>query len=200
MSAETNRIKSAPLPREMERLPKDRRGYPIPVLVLRDTDGRPHFTINDERTRHRLLHEDRCGICGGKLLRGRWFVGGPASALDPKGAYFDPPMHRGCAVYALQVCPWLAAPHYERTIEARTLNPDKMPTGMVGLIDRTQIPDRPVLFVAVMAIGTLTNREDGPLIEYIRPKRPYRAVEFWRAGQRLPEDDADVISIREKYT
>ena len=68
--------------KRMAHLALDRRGFPIPPSVYIDTNGRPrHFTINDEPKRQALIATDRCPLCGGKLLRGRWFVGGPQSAF-----------------------------------------------------------------------------------------------------------------------
>jgi hypothetical protein len=101
-----------PIPERMKHLGIDRRGYPIPWSVYRDPDGRPHFTIFNNVLRARGIRDDLCGICGTKLFRGRWFVGGPVSAFDPRGTYIDPPMHHECSSYALTVCPYLAAPNY----------------------------------------------------------------------------------------
>ena len=85
-----------PIPKRMQHLPRDHRGYPIPAMVWRDQTGQPHFTINDETVRYMLLIENRCSICGTALLPLRWFVGGPLSAFDPNGMYLDPPVHRDC--------------------------------------------------------------------------------------------------------
>jgi hypothetical protein len=75
------------LPERMQKLDRDGRGLPIPVIVLRDNEGTPHFTINDDRKVSRCLAEDRCAICGQKLFRGRWFVGESLSAFHLRGAY-----------------------------------------------------------------------------------------------------------------
>src|SRR5215472_13925800 len=96
------------VPSRMAHLPLDPRGYPIPANVYRDAQGRPHFTINDDRKRLEQLRRDACPICDQSLYIGRWFVGGPLSAFHPNGAYIDLPMHHECATYALQVCPYLA--------------------------------------------------------------------------------------------
>ena len=59
------------IPKKMKALAKDRRGYPIPFIVMRDTDGYPHFTINNSSLQRRCLKEKRCPICGSKLGRER---------------------------------------------------------------------------------------------------------------------------------
>jgi len=155
-------------------------------MVYRDHAGRPHFTINDENKRQEIIQRDLCSICAQKLLRGRWFVGGPGSAFHERGAYLDPPMHDECVHYALRVCPYLAAPSYGKRIDARTLDPDHPPT---ILIDPTLDPERPEQFVAVMATGQkfiLGELVPGvPFVQFVKPKRPYLRVEWWCAGEQV---------------
>ena len=192
-------IQDVPIPERMARLERDKRGYPIPVNVYRDATGRPHFTVNDEDIRQRHIAEDRCPICGGVLLRGRWFVGGPLSGLRDDGSYIDPPMHRECAVYALQVCPYLAAPNYsdEKRIDGATL-PSDDPNAI--LMDQTIIPERPEVFVAVMSIGQRISWALLPngrrWAQYVRPVRPVRRVEFWRHGMLLTAREGVELAAR----
>jgi hypothetical protein len=175
---------NVPIPDRMRHLELDRRGYPIPWNLYRDPDGRAHFQINDHVLNAKALAEDLCPICGTKLFRGRWFVGGPLSAFHPDGAYFDAPMHHECATYALQVCPWLAAPRYMSRIDDKTLAPDD-PVGV--LIDHTQIPTRPEIFVSAMATGQILKGT------HIIPRRPFARVEFWRGGARIPDSEGWAI-------
>jgi hypothetical protein len=179
-------MKAVRIPRRMASLPRDPRGYPIPVIVWRDPEGRPHFTINSEAQRAFSVIDGTCSICGQPLLLERWFVGGPVSAFDPNGAYADPPMHRECLHYALRVCPYLAAPNYGKRIDMRTV-PAEHITETRLMIDTTQDPDRPKLFVAVGSNGTLRGgpRDDRLLSPYVRPRRPYNDIEFWQAGRQL---------------
>lgn len=168
------------IPSRMRALERDPRGYPIPWSVWRDNANHAHFTINDEIKRFRSLVEDLCAICGGKLMRNRWFVGGPGSAFDPNGAYFDPPMHGECAHFALKACPYLAAPHYTKRIDAGTVDFSNVSPDQIFL-DRTQSPERPAQFVAVLAIGQTLYRPQ----YLVRPTRPYLRVEYWKNGERL---------------
>jgi len=190
-----------PIPARMRHLERDARGYAIPWTVFRDTSGRAHFTINDENRRQRVIREDRCPICLTKLLRGRWFVGGPASAFHAHGAYIDPPMHTECARYALQVCPYLAAPNYAKRLDDRTLAPGE-PVPL--LLDPTMDPQRPPLFVAVMATGQRLIREDVDyagtpvhLVRFLKPRRPYLRVEYWRDGCRLEVSKGEAEALAE---
>lgn len=178
---------TVPIPRRMRHLERDKRGYPIPVIVLRDDSGRPHFTINDTLVSERLLAEDKCPICGTLLGRQRWFVGGPLSAFHPMGRYIDQGMHTECCRYALQACPYLAMPNYARRIDVKTLPADD-PHAV--FLDNSVIPERPELFVAVLARGQMVHRSEGQT--YIEPLRPYTAVEYWRHGRRL-DDDAGAL-------
>lgn len=185
----------------MQHLPLDARGYPIPTIVYRDGDGKPHFTVNEESLRQHVIRMDECSICGGKLLRGRWYVGGFRSAFHPHGAYLDPAMHAECAEYALKVCPYLANPSYTKRIEARTVKKDD-PTPLV--IDPTMDPKRPELFVAIMTTGQRYNRHENPVlaarnaIGTIVPKRPYVQVQYWVQGKHIPFHEAQAI-ISEHY-
>jgi hypothetical protein len=150
-------------------------------MAYRDPDGRAHFTINDEAKVQEFIEQDLCSICGAKLFRARWFIGGPRSAFHEHGAYIDPPMHDECAHYALRVCPYLAIPNYAKLVGDRTLS---AADPVVVAKDTRVHPDRPDMFVAVLARGqTVTHRIAA---HYIRPHRPYMRAEYWRHGHQLP--------------
>jgi len=181
------------IPRRMRALQRDARGYPVPYVILRDTDNRPHFTINDDRRRNRCLRERRCQICGNRLDPLLWFVGGPRSAFDPHGWYNDTAMHHECMKYAMQVCPYLAAPAYFGRIDTVTLDPAKLPKGCPAIFfDATQIPERPPVFVAV-ASAAQEIATHPPY--YVRPVRPYAAVEYWHCGALLTPEAAAAILL-----
>jgi hypothetical protein len=156
--------------------------------VFIDAAGNPQFTINDEDKRQRHLRDDLCPLCGTKLFRGRWFVGGPLSAFHPRGAYIDAPMHHDCAVFALMVCPYLAAPKYAKRIDVKKLAPADGPR---ILVDPTVIEERPALFVAAMTIGQKVHWEG--LQSYVHPKRPWRAVEYCRHGRCISKQEAESV-------
>lgn len=187
-------MKNVPLPRRMQILQKDPRGYPIPFIVLRDSDGRPHFTINDDQKVEWALRRHLCGICGQKLYPKRqWLVGGPLSAFHDHGAYIDGPLHRECAEYALQVCPFLAAPNYSRRIDGKTLDPKKTDPRLI-LMDTTMIPERPPLYV-LAATTEVTAKYNG-VVRYLFPKRPWKEVHFWRNGVQLTAGEGQQLSAQ----
>lgn len=188
------KFKDIAVPERMQHLPKDRRGYPIPSVVFRDKEGQPHFTVNDEAIRQQHIAGDLCAISGKRLHRGRWFVGGPRSAFDPNGAYYDTPTHYDCLEYALKVCPYLAMPSYTKRIEGGTL---KGKEEEHILMDPTMMPGKPDLFVAVMCVGVDAHVD--PVfgyVKYLRPKRPYRIIEFWKDGRKLSQKEAFPILSR----
>jgi len=180
------------IPDRMRHLKIDARGYPIPCMVLIDQNGLPHFSINNEQMRLRVIRRDLCSICGTKLFRGRWLVGGALSAFHPDGAFIDPPMHSECAHYALQVCPYLAAPRYagEIGVTKAKAHADALTDNMV-LIDHTMMPGRPLndLFIALMTTRPIQIFDT----LNIKPKPPYNVVEYWRRGERLPDQEGKAL-------
>lgn len=175
-----------PIPPKMQGLPRDGRGYPIPVIVQRDKDGKPHFTVNDLNWVMNMLREGRCAICGQRLKNEIWLVGGPNSAFHPRGAYYDGPMHEQCSTYALQVCPYLAMPSYYGRIDDKTIKPGKLPDHVI--IDNTMDDRRPVVFVQSRTdeLKILINKGQHRII----PKRPWREIRFWQHGVQLSHDVA----------
>jgi hypothetical protein len=165
----------------MKHLKVDPRGYAIPYGVITDRDGTVHFAVNDEHIRLRSIKRDLCSLCGSPLLRGRWFVGGPLSAFHPHGAFIDPPMHYECSHYALQVCPYLAAPRYTKEVGPTKARRAALSDTMV-LTDPNMIPGRPRddLFIAICASGQHIF-ENGNT----KPKHPYVTVEYWRHGRMI---------------
>ncbi len=175
------------LPDRIARLPTDSRGYPIPWNVLRGDDGTPFFTVNDDRKAFRAINEHRCPICGERLGKWHWFVGGPRSAFDENGWYLDLPGHHECLTYSLTTCPYLALPKYLGRVDVA--HPEKLPAELRVLLDETVTPARPDLFVAVGS-DRVELQMRGPLQPFVRPSRPALAYEFWRHGQRIPEHRA----------
>lgn len=186
-------FKSVEIPARMRHLPKDRRGYPIPVNVLIDKTGKPHFTINDDEKRQQHLRKKQCPICGSALLRGRWTVGGPASAFMKEGAYIDPPMHYECYRYAMQVCPYLALPSFTKRIDAGTVKREDLEDHRI-FIDNTVLAGRPPLFVAVMHLGEEYQTDIFGMIQRFKPKRPYRNIEYWQNGKELSPEEGRTLA------
>lgn len=172
-----------PIPEQMKHLPLDHRGYPIFYIALRTPDGKAIFTANDVRRQYEVALHDLCEICGRILHYERWFIGGPLSAFHEQGSYIDAPMHEECAHYSLNVCPWLAAPNYGKSIAQ--LQVDRIPDAVS--VDHTmsgQEDKRPALFVAVACKGQDLSISDAI---YFRPHRPYAKIEYWQHGKQLSD-------------
>lgn len=181
-------MRNVPIPERMRHLPLDRRGYPTPVIVT-ERNGVPLFSVNDVGAVNRCIVEDRCTICGRKLFRGRWLVGGGMSALGQRGKFADAPAHDECTHYALKVCPYLAAPNWKTTIGAQVALQHNI--AALQLTDEVRVPDtsRPEAFVAVMATK-IDIELRGLAVVLCRPADGHiKRVEVWRQGQQLAGDD-----------
>jgi len=175
-------------------LPRDRRGYPIPVTVAVDRAGNAHFAVTDPVARKRMIEEDRCHISGRKLLRGRWFVGGPMAAFHEFGAFLDGPTLAEASLFAVRTCPFLAAPKYSRRIDDLTLRKSGAPGIAAAVLHEEVVSDRPEVFVRLMCVGQrLVPSSHGDVL--FVPKRPYRNVEFWRHGKMLAFDEGVDLAV-----
>lgn len=182
------RLASVPVPRTVRYLRKDARGYPVPFIVMWDQAGTPHFPVNDAAKVARVLKHRACAICGRGLNGPGWFVGGPRSFLHPHGAFLDPPSHEECARYAVQVCPYIAAPSYARRIDGRKMDPNALPPNM-AIVQTEGQDDRPPFFVMAASDGW-TVRPAGPQGDVIVSLLPWQRMEVWRKGERVPEPEA----------
>jgi len=173
----------------IDALPLDRRGYPIPFIVLRDGEGNPVFAANDIQRIALAVRERLCHVCG-QALEGEpvWFVGGAGSALlnGSHGAYYDGPMHHECMRFAVEHCPHLAhrmtgpvAPAIQKRLKAQGIATE----------DRTVLPGTPEIFVAVSPHGGYEFR-GGSGYDFkggiFTVRRPFRKVEYWQGGFLLP--------------
>ena len=99
------------LPARVARLPQDKHGRPVPWFVAW-IDGVPDFRIVARNKVTEAVHFAKCFICGDDL--GRWltFPVGPMCTINRTAP--EPPNHKDCAIYAAQVCPFLARPGMRR--------------------------------------------------------------------------------------
>lgn len=163
----------------MQGLPKDDRGFPIPVIIFRDPAGKPLFTANDTRVVNHCAANDLCGICGSKLGDDSRVLGGPLSALHERGVYIDSPLHHECGQYALQVCPYLVLSAYKSKQDMALRLNDKY-GGTTLFANPTLDPNRPLFFVFARISG-FSRTSNG----YIKPFKPFLDVEFWASSERI---------------
>lgn len=89
-----------PLPKRMRRCARDRRGMPIPYLMMPDSQ-----VTMDMVKMVQCFIQKKCMICGQKLDNKKWFIGGQAASRHR--LFTDPAMHEECARYAMRICPFL---------------------------------------------------------------------------------------------
>lgn len=178
---------NVPMPKPMRTLERDSRGYPVPFIVLRDTSGKPQFTINDTRQVAAAQRKRLCAICGKRLEAEVWFVGGARCFIHPHGAFVDPPLHHDCGEYALQVCPFLAMPVYAKRIEAKKLDPRHIPEGLGLAFVPYMPPNQPERFGfgCTADFELFTSERQGDLYRV----HHWRFVEWWRNGERVNAPD-----------
>jgi hypothetical protein len=180
--------KEIPLPPKMRNLERDKRGYPVPYVVVRDIKGTPRFQINDENRVNNALENDLCAVCGNKMGEDRWLVGGPLSAFHPHGAYIDTPTHKECLHYALKVCPYLAISKYQARIDLLNVREGDFPDTLM-FQNPTQDDERVPFFVAVKIRSFKVTR---PRLgeRYLHPDRDYLDLEYWNDGKMITELEA----------
>lgn len=194
-----------PIPERMQHLTRDHRGLPHPFILFEDKDGRKHFQINDSSKMMLCKMDLLCSLCGKPLLddpfddnQGMWFVGGPMSAMHPRGAYVDPPVHQECGDYALHVCPYLAMPLYvdgsTEKLGKTLVEKDKLPNGCKGFVD-TSMPeyrDRPPVFVFLQVSGYAVdlNEQNTMRPPIMKNQKQIMDYQFWKDGVQLEEEVA----------
>lgn len=183
--------KHVPIPELMQHLELNKRGYPVPYIVLRDKEGIPHFAINDDSVVEKCIAEDLCSICGTKLSSDKWVLGGPMSTFHPQGAFIDIPVHHQCGHYALQVCPYLAFSIYNAKSDVTRINTEKF-DNQVAFVNPTQTSERVPFFVFSHISGYRVARPRYGE-RYIYPNKPYITLEFWNDGVILTEEQVQTL-------
>lgn len=172
--------KSIDIPTKMKDLPKDKNGYPIPYTIRKDEEDTPIFSQHDESLLHNCISNSHCGICGQPLGNDIWLLAGAKIALQPLGGYIDPPMHKQCGTYALQVCPYLALPSFLK----------RSPNEIAKSTDKVLVlSGKPSVFGFVKTSDyRLLLNDNGTII--IIPERPFLDIEYWREGELLTKSQA----------
>lgn len=97
-------MKEVPIPKRLQERPRWR-GLPIPFIAFIGSNDEPDFRIIDQEKRMYVVIKRLCQLCGDKLGKYIFFVGGPNVAKYNQ--YFEPPLHLDCLIYAMQVCPFI---------------------------------------------------------------------------------------------
>ncbi len=166
-----------PIPEILAALPRDSRGYPIPKGVWCDPEtGEYDFRILDQQVRVEALKKKLCAISSQPLLeREYWFIGCPASFTGR--LFVDGPMRYEAAEFSMMTCPYLAL---AQSRHRRAGMEDKFrPAG-------TSLEKSSILMLGMSKSYRLEEMED---FIYVRAG-PWRAVSWWRNGQRLSKPEA----------
>ena len=169
-------LKLISLPQCMEHLPTDPRGYPVPNFATY-RNGKYDFTEVDPAAYGNAIVYKRCHITGLALGKEIAFVGGPISIGNR--AFSDAGMLPDAARYAMQACPFIAAPKF--AYAARTA-----PKAGGHLS-----PDRPKIFGLGVASSYRVESRGGQVIifasEWVKP------VEWWKDGVRVNPDTLEPL-------
>lgn len=167
-------LKSISIPDCMSHLPLDARGYPIPYSVLAKTNGTPDFRVIDQVKWVQCVVYRLCALTGHPLKDRMAFVGGPLSMQSR--CFTDAAMLPEAAEYAIQVCPFLAAPKfgYAKMIAAET--------GTKLTVNNSMSLARPEKFGLGITTGYRTMLHHGE--DMIRADE-FLSVEFWKEGVKL---------------
>lgn len=157
------------VPARVKSLPVDERGYPVPHTV-QWVAGKPDFRVIDPQKWTKAVQLRRCGVCGEPLGARMAFVGGPLSMRNR--LFYDLPMHRECATYALQVCPFLAAPKFAYS------NP---PEGMA--VHSGVVGERPSRFGLGIARSFEVMRAPGG--EVVLHAGAFESIVWWQHGREM---------------
>lgn len=111
MATETITLKTEPLPRRMQNLVIDERGYVVPWFVDW-IDGKPEFRAMNRRKYLQAIQKRLCWVCGGKLDTRFAFVAGPMCGINRTSS--EPPSHLECARWSARNCPFLSNPNMVR--------------------------------------------------------------------------------------
>lgn len=168
------------VPLLMRDLPRDPRGFPITYTSMVMPDGRYDFTRADHFKWLACVKGRLCGLCGSRLPKKIWFIGGPLSMTNRM--FFDLAMHEECARYALLVCPYLAVKGYRGAKKRNLEEGDGFISHELTSSDST----KPKVFGLAVTDGYVAVRFQGD--ELVQAKRWMRDIEWWDAGQPVAFD------------
>ena len=169
-------LKSISLPASMQHLRLDARGYPIPFIVD-DGSEKPDFrVINHEKWKQCVVYR-QCAMTGLPLGTDLAFIGGPLSIMNR--VFTDPAMLPDAAEYAMQVCPFLAAPKfaYAQSIKAAA-------GYTLSDMSSTMSDKRPERFgLGITGSYRLVQVNGDTLINAAM----FRTVRYWTQGEEIKE-------------
>jgi hypothetical protein len=147
-----------PIPKHLQGRPLWK-GLPIPYIALIRPDGTPDFRVTDEKARREVMLSCSCQLCGKRLGKWVFFVGGTEAAKA--NAYFEPAAHLDCVIYAMQVCPFIVGRiDHADVAKVEAANPEVMVK-----VDDTFASKRNPLWIIKKAMGwSYVRTQDGTVL------------------------------------
>lgn len=170
------------VPPKLAGRPRDRRGYPIPWMVQLDAHGLPDFRVTNADRWVLAVKAKLCAMCGDPLGRHLAFIGGPVSFRTR--LFTDLPMHKECGLYAIQVCPFLAAPSFRYATTLPSMD------GVRTELQTTEmVPTRPDrFFIATTHRYEVIQTSEGSVLAQAAP---WEWFQWWRHGAIVDGQDAE---------
>lgn len=169
-------------------------GYIVPWFVSwyvgdrqvneNEPGARPSFPTIDIGRLHTCRKFNKCWICGAKLGTYKAFVFGPASAISATS--MEPPSHRDCARYAVQVCPHLINENARYTLDRGNYRMKEGEEQMPGI--SPEHPGLIVIYIVKMYGFRMQDRARGLGI-FELPFEP-ESIEFWYEGHKATIEQA----------
>ena len=166
------------MPSRIARLPRDRRGFPIPAFVgAVDKNGEPDFRIVSPNHMAKCVRQNRCWICGDVMGTRKAFALGPMCCVNRVSS--EPPSHYDCAVFAAKACPFLSNPAAKR--RERDLPENREVAGI--LIERNP----GVTAIWMTRFYSIMNVSNGLLFAVGEPEE----LEFYARGRKATRAEID---------
>lgn len=167
------RLELEPLPKRMESLPVDDRGYPVPWFVAW-VDGKPEFRAMTGQKFVDAIKKKLCWVCGERLGVNICFVAGPMCGINRTSA--EPPSHVECARWSARNCPFLSNPRMVRR-EDEQMNNQQLRENSAG-IALTRNPGVAMLWIT-RTFEVFPDRKGAYLIQMGEPD----SVEWYANGK-----------------
>lgn len=114
-------IDPALMPPQVQQLPRDHRGYPVPAESAW-SEGLPDLGHQDYRRIGMLVSHNRCIVCGCSMVPGRrryrLFIADEAATILAEGGKcigYSGAGHKSCMLYSGLTCPFFASSGARRT-------------------------------------------------------------------------------------
>jgi hypothetical protein len=175
------RVWNGEMPKRMQRLPRDRRGFPVPYFVAWDGDE-PVFPAMDPKKLYDCVRFSQCWVCGERLGAHKAFLIGPMCVCNRVTA--EPPSHLDCARWSAMNCPFLVNPRQKRIItqDGTKLDiPHNAPAGI--MIERN-----PGVSAIWVTKSFAIEKEPGGLLFRLGD---FETISFWAKGRPATREEVE---------